>query len=136
METRPVSRCIAIAAHGRRCQQSPFRGSPYCWHHTQSRKVWPPSRPSSSAGRPGALDDAAHRDARDAVARAQADETHLRENGRAAAARLVDSLSAADLEILVAFLESGTDGSLALRRVGGHVVADVQAQRDAQRATA
>ncbi len=44
-KTRSVSRCVAVAAHGRRCQQSPFRGSPYCWHHTQSRKVWAPSRP-------------------------------------------------------------------------------------------
>jgi len=40
----PVSRCVAVAAHGKRCQQTPFRGSPYCWHHTQSRKVWAPSR--------------------------------------------------------------------------------------------
>ena len=45
MDTRSVSRCVAIAAHGKRCQQSPFRGSPYCWHHTQSRKIWAPSRP-------------------------------------------------------------------------------------------
>lgn len=49
METRSVSRCVAIAAHGKRCQQSPFRGSPYCWHHTQSRKVWAPSRPLTSS---------------------------------------------------------------------------------------
>ena len=48
METRSVSRCVAIAAHGKRCQQSPFRGSPYCWHHTQSRKIWAPSRPLGS----------------------------------------------------------------------------------------
>jgi hypothetical protein len=55
METRSVSRCVAIAAHGKRCQQSPFRGSPYCWHHTQSRKVWAPSRPlTSTASRPAA----------------------------------------------------------------------------------
>src|SRR4051812_27835865 len=40
----PVRRCVAVAAHGKRCQQTPFRGSPYCWHHTQSRKVWAPSR--------------------------------------------------------------------------------------------
>jgi hypothetical protein len=40
----PVKRCVAVAAHGKRCQQTPFRGSPYCWHHTQSRKVWAPSR--------------------------------------------------------------------------------------------
>src|SRR5262245_60123619 len=39
-----VSRCVAVAAHGKRCQQTPFRGSPYCWHHTQSRKGWAPSR--------------------------------------------------------------------------------------------
>ena len=49
METRSVSRCVAIAAHGKRCQQSPFRGSPYCWHHTQSRKIWAPSRPLGTA---------------------------------------------------------------------------------------
>jgi len=34
-----------VASHGRRCQQSPFRGSPYCWHHLQSRKVPATSRP-------------------------------------------------------------------------------------------
>ena len=28
METRSLSRCVAIAAHGKRCQQIPFRGSP------------------------------------------------------------------------------------------------------------
>lgn len=39
-----VSRCIAVAAHGRRCQQSRYKGSPYCWHHMQSRKVPAPSR--------------------------------------------------------------------------------------------
>jgi hypothetical protein len=50
-KTRSVSRCVAVAAHGRRCQQSPFRGSPYCWHHTQSRKIWAPSRPLA-AGAP------------------------------------------------------------------------------------
>jgi hypothetical protein len=49
-KTRSVSRCVAVAAHGRRCQQSPFRGSPYCWHHTQSRKVWAPSRPLAAGG--------------------------------------------------------------------------------------
>ena len=49
-KTRSVSRCVAVAAHGRRCQQSPFRGSPYCWHHTQSRKIWAPSRPLTAGG--------------------------------------------------------------------------------------
>lgn len=46
-----VSRCTAIAAHGKRCQQSRYKGSPYCWHHAQSRKVPAPSRVGSSARR-------------------------------------------------------------------------------------
>ena len=56
-KTRSVSRCVAVAAHGRRCQQSPFRGSPYCWHHTQSRKVWAPSRPLPANGPVRLVDD-------------------------------------------------------------------------------
>jgi hypothetical protein len=47
MASMSVNRCIAVAAHGRRCQQTTYRGGPYCWHHTQSRKVWAPSRVSS-----------------------------------------------------------------------------------------
>lgn len=49
-QSRAVSRCVAIASHGRRCQQSPFRGSPFCWHHMRSRKVFAPSRPPSGTG--------------------------------------------------------------------------------------
>lgn len=45
MSASPVRRCVAVASHGRRCQQTQFRGSPYCWHHLQSRKVPAPSRP-------------------------------------------------------------------------------------------
>ena len=52
METSSVSRCVAIAAHGRRCQQSRFQGSPYCWHHTRSRKVFAPSRLQVAAAPP------------------------------------------------------------------------------------
>ena len=53
MSSSPVTRCIAVAGHGKRCQQSPFRGSPYCWHHLQSRKVPAPSRPFRvTSGRP------------------------------------------------------------------------------------
>jgi hypothetical protein len=47
MSSMSVNRCIAVAAHGRRCQQTTYRGGPYCWHHTQSRKVWAPSRVTS-----------------------------------------------------------------------------------------
>lgn len=33
-----VNRCIAIAAHGRRCQQTAHGESPYCWHHSRARQ--------------------------------------------------------------------------------------------------
>ena len=29
-----ISRCKATAAHGRRCMQTPYMTSPFCWHHT------------------------------------------------------------------------------------------------------
>ena len=29
-----ISRCKAVAAHGRRCMQTPYVTSPFCWHHT------------------------------------------------------------------------------------------------------
>lgn len=32
--TVTISRCKAVAAHGRRCMQTPFMTSPFCWHHT------------------------------------------------------------------------------------------------------
>jgi hypothetical protein len=32
--TIEISRCKAIAAHGRRCMQTPYMTSPFCWHHT------------------------------------------------------------------------------------------------------
>lgn len=121
MEARPVSRCIAIAAHGKRCQQSPFRGSPYCWHHTQSRKVWPPSRPAAASGRSAILDDAAHRDGQEAEARAREDaarerEVRMREDGRAAARRLADTLGVDDVAALVAFVAGDAGDELTLRR--------------------
>jgi hypothetical protein len=105
METRSVSRCVAIAAHGKRCQQSPFRGSPYCWHHTQSRKVWAPSRPlSSGAGRERAADRA------EGVAAASSprldDETMVR--------RVATALGPDKLGELVEFLESPDDGAYLL----------------------
>lgn len=110
METRSVSRCVAIAAHGKRCQQSPFRGSPYCWHHTQSRKVWAPSRPLAAASSVRARvvreDDAAE-DTRRAELESLAQ--------RAAAALGVERLAE-----LVAFLEGPEDGAyLLLKDEGG-----------------
>ncbi len=32
--TITISRCKAVAAHGRRCMQTPYITSPFCWHHT------------------------------------------------------------------------------------------------------
>jgi hypothetical protein len=120
MDTRSVSRCVAIAAHGKRCQQSPFRGSPYCWHHTQSRKIWAPSRPLGSAVSNRASEAAAH---------AQAEEQRLgidrrlgadRRSGRAArdaaAHRLAEALGPGRVDELLDFLEGPADGAYLLVR--------------------
>lgn len=29
-----INRCQAVAAHGKRCRQTPFMTSSFCWHHT------------------------------------------------------------------------------------------------------
>ena len=29
-----INRCQAVAAHGRRCRQTPYLTSSFCWHHT------------------------------------------------------------------------------------------------------
>ena len=119
METRSVSRCIAIAAHGKRCQQSPFRGSPYCWHHTQSRKVWPPSRLAGRPARPTGAQEAPA-DTGDAIPIDTAPE--LRGTAHALARALVDELDESTLAVLVDFLESDRSGALVLAREGGAVV--------------
>jgi hypothetical protein len=34
-QSRPnIIRCKAVAAHGKRCMQTPYMTSPFCWHHT------------------------------------------------------------------------------------------------------
>ncbi|MEQ8834381.1 MAG: hypothetical protein RIB67_08025 [Miltoncostaeaceae bacterium] len=111
MESRSVSRCIAVAAHGKRCQQSPFRGSPYCWHHNQSRKVWPPSRPAPGPAtmRPRALEDPPAGEA-------------LRASALALTARMVADMDEATLAVLVDFIDSGERGALVLAREGGRVM--------------
>lgn len=116
METRSVSRCVAIAAHGKRCQQSPFRGSPYCWHHTQSRKIWAPSRPLgavASTTRTGGPADAASEDDRrtGGERRARADRRGGWSAEEAAALRLAESLGPAKVEELLDFLENAPEGA-------------------------
>ena len=124
METRSVSRCVAIAAHGKRCQQSPFRGSPYCWHHTQSRKIWAPSRPlgsraSASAARVTVPDDILGADAE----RRAGIDRRAGEDRRAgwaaeeeAARRLAEGLGPERVAELIDFLESPDDGAYLLVR--------------------
>jgi hypothetical protein len=117
METRSVSRCVAIAAHGKRCQQSPFRGSPYCWHHTQSRKIWAPSRPLSTAvspaARTGGPADAVLDDERrtGVERRLRADRRGGWSAEEAAALRLGESLGPARVEELLDFLENASEGA-------------------------
>jgi hypothetical protein len=115
MESRSVSRCVAIAAHGKRCQQSPFRGSPYCWHHTQSRKVWAPSRPLGSrqaAPAPTAGDPAERRTGIDR--RTSIDRRSGTAAGQAAGARLADALGPERVEEMLSFLEGDAQGAYLL----------------------
>jgi hypothetical protein len=116
METRSVSRCVAIAAHGKRCQQSPFRGSPYCWHHTQSRKIWAPSRPmgtgGTAAGRGGAADGAPEDLLAPALPEVAEEATAL----DVAARRLAELLGPRGAEDLLEFLEGGADGTYVIMR--------------------
>ncbi|MDX6556399.1 MAG: hypothetical protein QOD86_2594 [Miltoncostaeaceae bacterium] len=102
-KTRSVSRCVAVAAHGRRCQQSPFRGSPYCWHHTQSRKVWAPSRPLAANGPMRLVDD-------QAVIVAPPTPPELTTAEIATAERLLRALGPERAQALLSFLD-GTPGA-------------------------
>jgi hypothetical protein len=112
METRSVSRCVAIAAHGKRCQQSPFRGSPYCWHHTQSRKVWAPSRPLSATA------------SRERAARAEAAADAVPRTDEAFAVRLAAALGPEKAAELLAFLESPDDGAYLLVKDDGGLLSE------------
>ena len=101
----PVRRCVAVAGHGKRCQQSPFRGSPYCWHHLQSRKVPAPSRPFRVAPQPPA----------EVAALPVVDRMAL-------AVRLAHSLGTEELAELVTFIEDRRDGTLVLLKEDGRLV--------------
>ena len=101
----PVRRCVAVAGHGKRCQQSPFRGSPYCWHHLQSRKVPAPSRPFRVAPQLPV----------EVAALPLVDRMAL-------AVRLAHSLGADELAELVTFIEDRRDGTLVLLKEDGRVV--------------
>jgi len=110
----PVRRCVAVASHGKRCQQSPFRGSPYCWHHLQSRKVPAPSRPLRVAPQPPG----------EVAALPIVDRMAL-------AVRLANSLGSDALGELVTFVEDRRDGTLVMVKEYGGVV-DVRTHRRSQ----
>ena len=107
MTSSSVDRCIAIAAHGRRCQQSTYKGSPYCWHHTQSPKVWAPSRVTA---RPRPVDAPV-------IALRPADPSPAMPTVE----RIAEHLNPAQLEQLARFLESSDDGTFAVNRAHGYV---------------
>lgn len=106
MAGSPVRRCVAVASHGRRCQQSPFRGSPYCWHHLQSRKVPAPSRPVERSARVTPID-------------APGAEPLVSVDRMAIAMRLVNTLGTHTVTELVEFLESRKDGDFVVHKDGG-----------------
>jgi hypothetical protein len=102
MPASPVTRCVAVASHGKRCQQSPFRGSPYCWHHLQSRKVPAPSRPLRVAPPPAV----------------EAGATLPMVDRMAAAVRLAHGLSVEEISEIIRFIEDRRDGTLVIVRDG------------------
>jgi hypothetical protein len=99
-----VNRCIAVAAHGKRCQQTTFRGSPYCWHHTQSRKLPAPSRMQANPRRstPKVVASATPLAPLEIVARC---------------------LSAEQLDAFARFLDAGGSGAFSFEKDAGEVVA-------------
>lgn len=109
-----VNRCIAIAAHGRRCQQTTYRGGPYCWHHTQSRKVWPPSRVSARqprAARPAPPETVA------------VEVPTLRvEPPLPPLERIAQALTEDQIEELAEFLSRRSFGTFRIRKADGEVV--------------
>lgn len=104
MAQTAVTRCAAVASHGRRCQQTPYQGSGYCWHHLRSQKVHRPSRPLTR--RPRRAEDRGPRNAPP-------------EPVSATRTRLDRMLGPDRVRDLLAFLEDERDGTLTLRREDG-----------------
>jgi hypothetical protein len=132
MAESSVSRCVAVAAHGKRCQQTPFRGSPYCWHHTQSRKVWAPSRirPVPPTPRPA---EGGRRPVEATPGRpvAAVPAPPAEDNLPAVVALLAQRMDARDFAELVHFLANVDDGSLQMVKRDGDLV-DVRLERRRQ----
>jgi hypothetical protein len=130
MAESSVSRCVAVAAHGKRCQQTPFRGSPYCWHHTQSRKVWAPSRTRVTAPAPRPAAAPAQPPSVEVAARPVAAVPDPAPEGNLSAivALLARRMDPRDFAELVHFLTNVDDGSLQMVKRGGDLV-DLRLER-------
>jgi hypothetical protein len=132
MAESAVSRCVAVAAHGKRCQQTPFRGSPYCWHHTQSRKIWAPSRVRSAPPRPAPVEQAEVEELLAPGRRvrhvAPVPEPTPEENLSAVVWALAERLEPRDFAEIVHFLVNVDTGSLLLVKGDGDLV-DVRLER-------
>ena len=103
MAQTSVTRCAAVASHGRRCQQTPYGGSGYCWHHLRSQKLHRPSRPPVRRG-PG---------------RGPTAEPAVPAGVVASRTRLDRELGAERVRALLDFLEGDADGTFSLRRQNG-----------------
>lgn len=85
--SRPnIIRCQAVAAHGRRCMQTPYMTSPFCWHHTAKAE-------------------------RDELRR---ESLRGDEHSKVSADRIVRMLTDEQLVQLEQFLDAGGEGSLPL----------------------
>lgn len=113
MTGNPVQRCVAVASHGKRCQRTPYKGSPYCWHHLHSRKVYAPSRPPADR-RTTEVVVVGRTDRRRVVA-----PSPLAERATSSGARLARYLGPRRVAMLLAFLESQEDGAFVLSRRDG-----------------
>lgn len=121
MPARSVNRCIAIAAHGRRCQQTTYRGGPYCWHHTQSRKLPAPSRMQVVRRRPLEIPPAAPEPLGPGERPPLPAAGVVRIAGTPAE-RIARSLSQDQIEALLHFLETDDAGVFRLDKVDSEVV--------------
>ena len=117
METRSVSRCVAIAAHGKRCQQSPFRGQPLLLaSHPEPQDLGP--EPAAGRGRAGIASTRSGR-ARRAEERRRASSGGRRADrsggvggpGGRALRRLSEVLGPERVEELLDFLEGPAEGA-------------------------
>ena len=90
-----MKRCQATAQHGRRCMQTPYMTSPFCWHHTA-------------------------RADRDALRR---EGLRNDDTTKVSAERIVSVLGDAKVAELVDFLESEGAATVRIERSGDEIIA-------------